>query len=798
MMRSFAKLVYAQVVLGIVAYGVAEQNAAMVLVGGAVSMLSWYIVEGPNGWAAPRWFINTGVIGVTLWLFYAQIRLGEPMLHSLGKFILFIQLFKLYERKANRDYAQLIVLSLLQMVCAAIISAAIIFGLMLVVYLVLALFTVLVYQIKISHDEVYESTAAAAPAGQHVPRPAPVVSRGYGRHFRFLAMLCGLGALFISAVVFLFLPRGQGSGMLGEWQPKEKKAASGFNNQVRLAGGMQITASPAPVMHLVVTKDGQPIGSAQRSFLLRGAVMDIYDRKQSRWHRDRFMQQRDMPVRFPQEHGMGLLASDPAPPLPPAPPPAQGEGRRRRRLPEPLPHHERPEHKGHVLVQHVSMRAPTRSYLFGIWPPVAMQSPDHNMFHFNADDQALTSRSLGDRNIDYTVYSLEYPTPDLLGAYQRQASISMFGGDPLDAEYARAQVLDAEATARIRQLTQSVITGAGLDARDPEARVTEDDDRIAHLIEAHLQKEYAYTLELPQIPARTDPILAFLFQTRMGHCEFFASSMVAMLRSVGITARVVNGFRATEFNTVGNYYIVRERNAHAWVESWSPQGLWKSYDPSPPEVVEQLHRGGRGFIAYMRDLYEYLEYQWITNVITFDATQRRQVMQNIDQGANTLASGASEWFKKFWEWLKEFPRQWILGPLGYTLIAIMSIVIVIGVGLLSVTLYRRWRLVQQLQLQGLSGRQRRRLAASLVFYLQLLDLARKAGHEKPLWQTPAAFAQHLHTTEPQRFAAAVPLTDIFYEIRFGNRPMDTTRFRRVTELLEQLKAALPGRSEAAK
>ncbi len=63
-----------------------------------------------------------------------------------------------------------------------------------------------------------------------------------------------------------------------------------------------------------------------------------------------------------------------------------------------------------------------------------------------------------------------------------------------------------------------------------------------------------------------DPIEDFAANHRTGHCQYFASTLAMMLRSVGIPTRIVLGFRPAEFNDVGKYFVVRQRHAHAWVK----------------------------------------------------------------------------------------------------------------------------------------------------------------------------------------------------------------------------------------
>ncbi len=109
-------------------------------------------------------------------------------------------------------------------------------------------------------------------------------------------------------------------------------------------------------------------------------------------------------------------------------------------------------------------------------------------------------------------------------------------------------------------------------------------DRLAKLIaiQSRLRTHYHYSLDYDR-RGDDDPLLEFLLRDRHGHCEYFASAMALLSRALGVPARVVGGYRVLERNDVGDYYIVRERDAHAWVEAWLPGKGWLSYDPTPPD-----------------------------------------------------------------------------------------------------------------------------------------------------------------------------------------------------------------------
>src|SRR6266567_1874550 len=119
-----------------------------------------------------------------------------------------------------------------------------------------------------------------------------------------------------------------------------------------------------------------------------------------------------------------------------------------------------------------------------------------------------------------------------------------------------------------------------LDPRIPEltSQITKNaptpfDKAVA--IENYLRTRFTYTLKLTGRPG-DHPLAHFLFETRAGHCEYFASAMAIMLRTLGIPTREVNGFLPGEYNDLGGDYIVRASDAHSWVEVYFPGNGWQT------------------------------------------------------------------------------------------------------------------------------------------------------------------------------------------------------------------------------
>ena len=145
--------------------------------------------------------------------------------------------------------------------------------------------------------------------------------------------------------------------------------------------------------------------------------------------------------------------------------------------------------------------------------------------------------------------------------------------------------LPAALRPRLTELAEQFAAGA----TTPFARV----ERIAEV----LRTRYRYSLRFERTPRR-DPVLDFLDRHPQGHCEFFASALALLGRAAGVPTRVVGGYRVAERNPLGDYFVVREKNAHAWVEAWDEGRGWVTLDATPAaEVPQNLGHESRWWAA---------------------------------------------------------------------------------------------------------------------------------------------------------------------------------------------------------
>lgn len=158
------------------------------------------------------------------------------------------------------------------------------------------------------------------------------------------------------------------------------------------------------------------------------------------------------------------------------------------------------------------------------------------------------------------------------------------------------------------------------------------------------QQDFHYTLEPP--PLGVNGIDDFLFTTRQGFCEHYASSFVFLMRSAGIPARVVTGYQGGEYNAIGNYYIVRQSDAHAWAEIWLKESGWVRIDPTAAVAPERVEHGlaaalpdnaalpfmTRNPPQWLRNLslnWDALSYQWNQWVIGYNTERQLATLARI-------------------------------------------------------------------------------------------------------------------------------------------------------------------------
>lgn len=161
-----------------------------------------------------------------------------------------------------------------------------------------------------------------------------------------------------------------------------------------------------------------------------------------------------------------------------------------------------------------------------------------------------------------------------------------------------------------------------------------DEGKKVQALERFLRANYRYTLE--DLPVgNEDPLAAFLFDVKQGNCEYFASAMAMMLRSLGIPARVVNGYLGGEWNPYGEYYLIRQSNAHSWVEAYLSGQGWVRFDPTPSAPRGRT----RALFSSFTHLADFLRLNWYRYVINFGLADQYQIFKLLKRPHHWLGTG---------------------------------------------------------------------------------------------------------------------------------------------------------------
>src|SRR5262249_27649177 len=122
------------------------------------------------------------------------------------------------------------------------------------------------------------------------------------------------------------------------------------------------------------------------------------------------------------------------------------------------------------------------------------------------------------------------------------------------------------------------------------------------------------------------PVEIFLLEHGAGHCEYFASAMVVLLRSIGIPARLVNGFAGGRQNEIGGFVGLSRSDSHAWGEVRFEHAGWVRFDPTPPD--RRLHPAALGLGVALRDLGSAVELWWYRHVVEFDRSDQLRALRS--------------------------------------------------------------------------------------------------------------------------------------------------------------------------
>jgi protein-glutamine gamma-glutamyltransferase len=301
-------------------------------------------------------------------------------------------------------------------------------------------------------------------------------------------------------------------------------------------------------------------------------------------------------------------------------------------------------------------------------------------------------------------------------------------------------------------------------------------------IQQHLLENYRYSLEA-DTTTLSHPLEEFLFTRKTGYCEHYATAMVVMLRTVGIPARLVTGFLATEWNEYGSYFTVRQRDAHAWVEVYFPHSGWITMDPTPtvsaavvPTRWEPLSQLGESF-----------RLKWDRLFVHYSAKDQLAVVHGVREGSDALRERVNRRVS-----LLSAPIGQILSRLTHMartfhpgMPGLVTGVIVVGLAVFLLTLRDRIGLWATTHLPT-SHQQH----AIVQLYARMIRTVEKRGVNKPRTATASEFARLIEREWKAASPMVADVIALYQQGRFSRTPLTPDELSRAADQVGRLQSLI--------
>ncbi|HUS19571.1 MAG TPA: DUF3488 and transglutaminase-like domain-containing protein [Terriglobales bacterium] len=638
--------------------------------------------------------------------------------------VLFIMVVKMFSMERQRDDVYLAVIAFLMILASAVLTVDSFFFVAFSLFLLLTVTTFVTMEMRRSYREM-EKPAGADQAtmtralGTHMATTGLTPTQRLARSLSGSAVILVITIVLGAVAVFFVLPR-VSSGYLSRFA-SGNAYTSGFGDSVQLGEIGRIQQSDDVVMH--VQFPPRTVVPADLKF--RGVALDHFDGK--RWMNSVWtLPVRTSSINF-QFTGLHTYLTG----LEKWPRDANARSIDYRVMLQPL----------------------GTSYFFLIQTPVHLSS-DIRLYGVERNGGIVSQDPSRQIRIYAGRSELRTPDPSLVEPLPEKMPDGF-------AQYLALPPMDG----RIAKLAEEVTRNQ----TSPLAK--------AAALESFLQNTFQYSLQMYTAEG-SDPLAYFLFTRKQGHCEYFASSMAVMLRTLGIPSRIVNGFRNGELNDITGSYVVRARNAHSWVEAYIPGFGWATFDPTPaagPEPGATVYSRMLLYVDAMREF-------WSEWVINYDFSHQNTLSTSTISSARQLFDSSRIYLReRYEELLKRLKRTEISATAQPRQLGIRIVAMLLGM-LLLLNLRRFIRIWRERRLAA-KPENAPRMAAS-IWYQRVIRLLGKKGMAKAPSQTPAEFVATISNPEIQLRVA--DFTGHYESARFGGSAADAAKLPVLYDEVEEL------------
>lgn len=668
--------------------------------------------------AIPRGFKNVLSVVVIFFLIADIYFLPSTLLQASIKFLVLIEVLKFFDLNKNRDYFQLYTIIFFQVISATARTSSVAFFPILIIFTVLLIWAMILFHLKregeknlaplnystLSSSDVNSDKTGAIPKGIITPK------------FLFMTAMLSVISLLTTMFIFFMTPR-LGVSMLQRGF-SEGVRLSGFSETVNLGEIGRVKLDPAVVMRVELPDVKNPL---RLSLYWRGRAFEHFDG--FRWSQKESIRSplkknvdgvfmTNESVIFNRDTSVKSYRDD------------QFSGRSM----------DKQNDKVELIKQKITLEPLVTEVLFAASFGSGISG---NLFWPSRDEMGniyLPRSSF--KGLEYTAYSTLSPSEDFQKPFNRNKYLQLFERD-----------------GRIKELAGSITSG--IDSDEEKAKAVYD----------YLIENYQYNLNSPW-EGEGNPLEAFLLDVKEGYCEQFATSMAILLRHAGVPTRLVTGFLRGEWNKYGNYFLVRNKNAHAWVEVYLESKGWTTFDPTPPVEI------GKSFIASPVSLFfDSFSRQWKRYVVQYSFGDQISMAHSLKSRTVNINDGLKDLSASIVRRLKGLAR------LSFVNIGAGSLLIFIVTGFIYMLRKKRW--VDRVRGGEL-------LKRGLDFYVKMLWILEKKGIKKSENITPGEFAMQTVSAYGEDLQGVLEITDRYHKVRFGGAGIDRKERQYIKEILDRL------------